>query len=89
MPHNIAGDTNFDIPERDDVGSGQFVDQDNDYVVMSRLDHLVDRTDAIGPFNMLPINDVSEAREQFDSEKDDYGNNGITRLDVVTRSDRW
>lgn len=89
MPHNITGDRNFDIPERDDVGSGEFVDRDNDNVVLSRLGHFVDREDAIGPFGMIAIEDPADARNVFDSEMDSFGNSGITRFDVVTRGDRW
>ena len=76
-----------------DLGDGHFVDIDNDNVVRSRLGNFVDRSDVFRSggqvFGLRGIDSPAGARDVWDSEKDKFGNSGITREDVVSDSEAW
>jgi len=72
-------------PEHEGRIKTDFVSEDNDYVVRSRKKNWVDMSGFI-PRSMKNRRD---AREVFDSDKDDYGNAGIVRLPIIKESDKW
>jgi len=84
MPNRVA-DT--------DLGDGYFVDIDNNNVIRGRLGGFIDRSDAFRSggqvHGLRRIGSPAEAKDVWDSEKDQYGNSGITREDVVSDSEAW
>ena len=94
MPH-IPRSGPVDDGEREQLGAADFVEPDNDNVVHSRQDHLIDRTDAFvlpGGFGFLGakrIDRLDEAEEVFDSEQGEARNAGLARRDVLFDGERW